>query len=184
MVCLGFFDGVHIGHRALINAARAVAAPRGWIVVAHTFDRAPSPHGVELTDVRERARLLTDAGADKVVVSAFDDDMRAMPGERFFREVVLGQMHAAHVVCGTDHRFGSGGATDVNALRALCAQYGVGLTVVPDVTLENGVKVSSTAIRQAIGAGDLALARDMLGRQPTDEMLKRFPPVAETRPTI
>lgn len=173
VVCLGFFDGVHIGHRALIDAARPIASANGWLVRAHTFDRAPSPRAAELTTADERVALLLEAGADEVIVSAFDDDMRMMPGEQFFREIVLGQMNAKHVVCGGDHRFGYLGAADAERLRKLCDESGVGLTVVPDVVLPGGVKVSSTAIRRAIADKDFALAAQMLGRQPSKAMIGR-----------
>lgn len=182
-MCLGFFDGVHIGHRALIDAARPIADANGWLVRAHTFDRAPSPHGVELTDANERVRLLLAAGADEVIVSAFDEAMRQMPGEQFFREIILGEMNARHVVCGEDHRFGYRGATDVAQLRAMCAQSGIGLTVVPDVALQGGVKVSSTGIRRALTRGDIELAARMLGRQPSEDMIGRVPLEAAQRPT-
>lgn len=173
VVCLGFFDGVHIGHRALLDVARPVAKANGWLVRAHTFDHAPSPRAAELTTADERVKLLLEAGADEVVVSAFDDAIRRMSGEDFFHRVILGDMNARHVVCGGDHRFGYRGATDTERLRAMCDENGVGLTVVPDVVLTGGLKVSSTAIRAAIAKGDQALAARMLGRDPTERMIQR-----------
>ena len=175
VVCLGFFDGVHRGHLALLRAARQEADRRGLPVCAHTFDPAPGNKGPELTTLEEREALLRAAGANIVAVTPFDDAMRHTSGEDFFRQIVLGRLHAAHVVCGDDHRFGYRGGCGITELRALCAQARVGLTVVPPVTLPDGARISSTGLRQALMAGDLCLARDMLGREPSPRMLALCP---------
>lgn len=175
VVCLGFFDGVHRGHLALLRAARQEADRRGLPVCVHTFDPAPGGKGPELTTLQEREMLLMDAGADIVAVTPFDDAMRRTAGEDFFRQVVLGKLRAAHVICGDDHRFGYKGQCGVPELRALCREAGVGLTIVPPVTLPDGTRISSTALRQALQAGDVALAREMLGREPSERMLALAP---------
>lgn len=175
VVCLGFFDGVHRGHLALIDAGRSVADRENWILCVHTFDHAPSPKGSELTGLPERRRLLLAAGADKVAVSAFDEKFRQMSGEEFFRRVVLEKLHARHVVCGDDHRFGYRGAWDAAALQAMCREAGIGCTVVPPVTLSGGLRISSTAVRNALASHDWALAEEMLGRKVPEEMKKAFP---------
>lgn len=170
VVCLGFFDGVHRGHLALLQAARREGDRRGLPVCVHTFDRAPGDKGIILTSLSEREQLLLAAGADRVAVSAFDEAMRRTDGETFFRRIVLERLHAAHVVCGDDHRFGYQGRCGVKELRVLCGQAGIGLTVVPPVTLPDGTRISSTALRSALQSGDLALAREMLGREPSESM--------------
>ena len=164
VVCLGFFDGVHKGHLSLLRAAKHIARDRGLIVCAHTFDRAPGEKDFSLTSLSEREALLKAAGADRVAVSAFDEEMRHMPGDEFFRRVVLEKLNARHVVCGDDHRFGYRGGWGVKELEALCREAGVGLTVCPPVALPDGTRVSSTAIRKAILAGNAHLAEEMLGR--------------------
>ncbi|MBE5787552.1 MAG: hypothetical protein E7324_08450 [Clostridiales bacterium] len=164
VVCLGFFDGVHRGHLALLAAARKVAASQGWLICAHTFDRAPGSKGALLTGLSRREELLKQAGADFVAVSPFDEQMRMMDGDAFFREIVLGQLHAAHVVCGDDHRFGHQGAWGVAELKNMCDEAGIGLTVVPEVALPGGMRISTSAIRKALADGDYALAEEMLGR--------------------
>lgn len=164
VVCLGFFDGVHRGHLSLLAAAKKAAAEQGWIVCAHTFDQAPSGKDFILTTLEQRKELLLAGGADEVAVSPFNDDMRRMSGDEFFRRVVLEQLNARHVVCGDDHRFGYKGAWGVRELAELCRDAGVGLTVVPTIALPDGTRVSSSAIRKAILAGDWALAEEMLGR--------------------
>ena len=172
VVCLGFFDGVHRGHLALVDAARAVAREKGWKVCVHTFDHAPGNKGDALTQLEEREALLLSAGADRVAVSHFDEGMRHMTGEDFFYHIVLEKLNARHVVCGDDHRFGYRGGWGIEELEDMCQAAGIGLTVVPPVTLEDGTRISSTAIREALARGDWALAEKMLGR-PLDEGMKK-----------
>ena len=164
VVCLGFFDGVHKGHLSLLRAAKDIARDQGLIVCVHTFDRAPGEKDFVLTTLDERVALLRAAGADRVAVSAFNEDMRRMSGDDFFRGIVLEKLNARHVVCGDDHRFGYKGGWGVKELEALCRQSGVGLTVCPPVSLPDGTRVSSTAIRKAILAGNIPLAEEMLER--------------------
>ena len=164
VVCLGFFDGVHKGHLSLLRAAKDIARDQGLIVCVHTFDRAPGEKDFVLTTLDERIALLRAAGADRVAVSAFSEDMRRMSGDDFFRGIVLDKLNARHVVCGDDHRFGYKGGWGVKELEALCEKNGVGLTVCPPVSLTDGARVSSTAIRKAILAGNAALAEEMLDR--------------------
>ncbi len=173
VVCLGFFDGVHKGHLSLLRAAKHIARDRGLIVCAHTFDRAPGEKDFALTTLGEREALLKEAGADQVAVSAFNDEMRRMSGDDFFRRIVLEKLNARHVVCGDDHRFGYRGGWGVKELEEMCRENGVGLTVCPPVSLPDGARVSSTAIRKAILAGDARLAEDMLGR-PLPPALKQI----------
>jgi riboflavin kinase/FMN adenylyltransferase len=179
VVCLGFFDGVHRGHLSLLRAAAGIAREKGLIVVAHTFDRAPGEKDFSLTFLSEREALLRAAGADRVAVSPFNEEMRHMSGDAFFRRIVLEKLNARHVVCGDDHRFGYRGAWGVKELEALCRENGVGLTVCPPVELPDGTRVSSTAIRRAILDGNFALAEEMLGR-PLPPALRRGPKNHET----
>ena len=186
VVCLGYFDGVHRGHLALLSAARREADRRGCPVVVHTFDCAPGSKGPQLTTLEEREQLLLAAGADRVAVSHFDEEMRHMPGDVFFRDVVVERLNACHVVCGDDHRFGYLGGWGVEELRALCESFGVGLTVVPPVTLENGQRVSSTAIRAALARGDARAAEEMLGRKlaPGPAARQDLPKTLDSSPKI
>lgn len=163
VVCLGFFDGVHTGHLRLLRTARQIADHFGLICAAHTFDVCPGK-GKPLTTLPERVSLLRFFGADTVYVTVFDDRVRNMSGEDFVKNILIGQMNAVHLVCGSDHRFGRGGACDIRALREICVRTGLALTVVPDECL-NGQRVSSTLIRKLVEAGDLEQADLMLGRK-------------------
>lgn len=173
VVCLGFFDGVHRGHLALLRTARAIADENGWRVCAHTFSSPPGGKRDCLTTLAERKALLLAAGADQVAVSPFDDRTRHMSGDAFFRRVIVEQLHAGHVVCGDDHRFGYQGAWGVAELSALCRAAGVALTVVPPVTLPDGERISTSAVKLALERGDLARAEEMLGRPLSPALRKK-----------
>lgn len=162
VVCLGYFDGVHLGHQALLRAGRAKADELGVSLCVHTFDRAPHEKGMELTTLQQREKWLRHFGADRVYVSAFDDALRCMSGREFFTRIVLAAMGAVHVVCGDDHRFGYQGQCGAAELLSLCREAGVGCTVVPGVE-QNGLRISSQAIRAALREGRRADAERMLG---------------------
>lgn len=173
VVCLGFFDGVHRGHLRLLQAARQIADQKGLLVCVHTFAHAPGNKSAVLTSLEERQRLLRQAGADLVAISDFDESMRHMSGPDFFDQIVCHRLQARHVVCGDDHRFGYQGAWGIKELQALCARAQIGLTVVPQVSLPDGRRISSSAIRQALVDGDEALAETMLGRKIDPELRRR-----------
>lgn len=165
VVCLGFFDGVHAGHRQLILTARRIADAQGLSLCVHTLDGQVLGKGKLLTDLETRTRLLLACGADRVESSRFDEELRHMPGDQFFSRVIVEKLGARHVVCGQDYRFGYQGKWGVEALEALCRQAGIGCTVVPPVTLPDGRKISSSLIRKALEDGDRALAAQLLGRE-------------------
>ena len=171
VVCLGYFDGVHLGHQALLRAGREKADALGVLLCVHTFDRAPRLKGMELTTLEQRQKWLRFYGADRVFVSTFDDALRRMSGHEFFTRIVLKEMAAVHVVCGDDHRFGYQGQCGPKELLSFCREAGIGCTVVPGVTL-GGQRVSSQAIRAALREGRLADAERMLGHPAEPELLR------------
>ncbi len=167
---LGTFDGVHLGHRRIIERTVTTARDNGGRAVLMTFD--PHPREVIgrkgeptylLTSVEERLSLLKDTGLDSCIVMPFTRDLSVLDASTFFQEYIVRRLHATQVVVGVDHAFGKGRAGNAEALQSLGRSQGVGVTVVSEL-LMNGVKVSSTAIRNAIGRGDVAQARDFLGR--------------------
>ena len=163
VLCLGFFDGLHKGHQALLqaglNAARQLSLP----LCVHTFDRSPSPFKQALTGLEERVQLLKEYGAEEVHVTPFDDEIRCMPGDVFFEQVILRDIGARYVICGHDHHFGYKGGWDASALENMCRAHGIGFEMVEECCLD-GEKISSTAIRKALQAGNISLAEKMLGR--------------------
>ena len=170
VVCLGYFDGVHLGHQALIRQGKSVARQNGLLLCVHTYDIPPikllKPDIAyrELCTFEEKCRLLKEAGANVVAVSCFDRALMHMSGADFFHRVVVNGMQAQHIVVGYDHRFGFMGDTGVDELRLLCRAAGIGLSVVEAVRTPEGRLISSSAVRAAIKEEDLALAQMMLGR--------------------
>lgn len=164
VVTIGTFDGVHRGHQALIDRARAAGSP----VVAVTFE----PHPVEvfapdkaprrLTTIERRVELLHEVGADEVRVLAFDREMAAWSPQEFVDRVVVGQLRAAAVVVGENFTFGAKAAGTCDFLREAGQRYGF---VLDEVALLGGdVPWSSTRIRAMIAAGDVRGAAQILSR--------------------
>lgn len=180
VICLGFFDGVHLGHRKLIEEAGLIRNRNGWGLCVHTYDVPPQKavdpdcDYLELTPLNEKVPLLLSAGADLVGVSCFDANLMHMSGEDFVKHALLGDLNVKHIVVGFDHRFGYRADTDTHRLAEICKRQGIGLTVVPPVTTPEGVLVSSTAIKKAIIRGEMALAEEMLGRAPDPQMIRRI----------
>ena len=178
VVCLGYFDGVHRGHKALIEAAKEIADNSHLTCCVHALDRSPAqvlyPERTVplLTTMEEKIRLFAEAQVDVLAITSFDDHVRHLPGRVFFEEILLGRLNARAIVAGDDHRFGYRGDTGSAELARMCGEKGIELTVVPRVTLEDGSVISSSAIRAALEQGDLQRAQEMLGREPDAEMLR------------
>jgi riboflavin kinase/FMN adenylyltransferase len=167
VIAPGNHDGVHLGHRALIRSARAFAHSQGLETRALTFDPHPatvldgSRTKEVLTRQPRRAELLRAAGADRVSVQPFTPDFAALSPEAFV-EVLLAQGARALVV-GPDFRFGCMRGGDVALLQRLGQQRDFSVLIEPSVLL-GGERVSSSAIRSALRAGDVLRASQLLGR--------------------
>ena len=167
VVTIGNFDGVHRGHRAVIERARATADARGLPLVAVTFD--PHPMAVlrpehapsMLTTLETRARLLGAVGVDHVLVVPFDRATAAWTPREFVDRVLVTALHAAAVVVGANFRFGHRAAGDLALLREVGAEEGFEAV---GVELDGGPQVwSSTYVRTCLASGDVAGAAEALG---------------------
>ena len=168
-VALGVFDGVHLGHRAILGLAVSQAGSGDMRSVACTFD----PHPMEIlqperaplsiTTLEERLALIQDCGLDAAVVLPFTRELAAMEPEAFVKDVLVTRLGARDVVVGFNHRFGRGARGDAALLRSLGERLGF-RTHVADPLLVDGVAVSSTEIRGALQRGDLSVASRLLGR--------------------
>lgn len=169
VVTPGNHDGVHLGHRALLSAARARAARDGSSATALTFDPhpaavlAPDRAPPLLTTIDRRRELLLALGADSVFVQRFDRAFASESPEEFVRSMLVDELHASGVVVGRDFHFGRGRAGDVAKLAELGRAHGFDVTTV-DPVLVDGEVVSSTRIRAALRQGDVQLASRLLGR--------------------
>ena len=163
-VALGAFDGVHLGHRAVILAAVEAAEKEGLVPAVFTFSDLPksAPGAWQLTRFGEKARLIEALGAELMLAPAFNEEVRSIEAERFVKEILVGRLKARHIFCGEDHRFGCMAKGDPELLKRTAAPFGVAVTVVPPVTA-NGEKISSTRIRALISEGRIDTARALLG---------------------
>lgn len=162
------FDGVHLGHQALIRGLVGGARAAGATAIAATFDPLPAqvlaqdPPQSTLADAPERAALLEHAGATDVIVFTFDKAFSQQSAEAFIKRVTSAG-DVQRIVVGPDFQFGHGREGAVPALQGLGEKYGFAVTVVEPIAL-GGAVVSSTRIRQALREGDLATAQALLGR--------------------
>jgi riboflavin kinase/FMN adenylyltransferase len=170
VVTIGNFDGVHRGHRLVLDRARAAAGALGphVPVVVVTFEPhpmavlAPERAPVALTTVAQRSRLLAATGHEHVLVLPFDRAMAAWSPEEFVRRVLVDTLHAAVVVVGANFRFGHRASGDVDTLRQLGGRLGF---TVDGLDLVGGDPPwSSTVVRQALDRGDVEAAAAVLGR--------------------
>ncbi|HEU5420503.1 MAG TPA: bifunctional riboflavin kinase/FAD synthetase [Streptosporangiaceae bacterium] len=169
VVTVGVFDGVHRGHQRIVARAAAAAAGRGLPVVVVTFDPHPAEvirpgsHPALLCSPRRRCELLAGLGVSAVCVLPFSYEFSQLGPDEFVRAVLVDRLHAAHVVVGEDFRFGHKAAGDVALLAELGEKYDFSAEGVPLLT-DGEVRISSSAIRKLLSAGDVAAAGRLLGR--------------------
>jgi riboflavin kinase / FMN adenylyltransferase len=168
-LALGAFDGLHLGHVAVLRAA-SKARPDARLAVA-AFEPPPKCYfaGTDaspfrLNTPRLRAGRASDVGAQMMFAIGFDATMAAMTADAFVRDVLVGGLGPAHVTIGHDFRFGAGRAGDGALLADMGQELGFGVTIVPPVLDHSGVRYSSTRVREAIKAGHLAMVTALLGR--------------------
>jgi riboflavin kinase / FMN adenylyltransferase len=169
VVTIGVFDGVHRGHQRVVARAVEDAAQLGLPVVVVTFDPhpdevvRPGSHPPFLSTTRRRAELLAGLGAEAVCVLPFTPEFSRLGPDEFVRVVLVDRLHAARVVVGEDFRFGHRATGDVALLAELGEKYDFVAEAEPLLT-DDGVRISSTAIREQLASGDVAAAARDLGR--------------------
>ncbi|MGI8663909.1 MAG: bifunctional riboflavin kinase/FAD synthetase [Acidimicrobiales bacterium] len=174
-VTIGAYDGVHRGHRAVIGRVRALAAERNLESAVVTFDRHPAsvvrPASAPklLTDLDQKLELLEETGVDHALVVHFDEERANETAEAFVAEVLVGCLRVRLVVVGADFHFGHGRKGNVELLARMGSDHGfdvLGLELVgiDGHPADEAQRVSSTGIRSALSAGDLAQANTALGR--------------------
>ena len=167
VIALGFFDGVHTGHGALLSRVREKAAALEAVPTAFTFDAHPGSRITGavtplINSAADRADLMRRLyGIREIIVAHFDSMMR-MDWRDFVTEYLVKEHGAAHVVAGHDFHFGYKGEGNPQRLQDLCRELGIGCDIIPKVELE-GITVSSTYIRTLIAQGEMERAMEFLG---------------------
>ena len=172
VIALGFFDGVHLGHGALLGRVAEVARETGAVPAAVTFDthpenlilKAPVPL---LSSPADRAGLMRRCyGIRDVIVAHFDDRMMHMHWEDFITQYLMEELGAVHLVAGHDFHFGYKGEGNPDRLRDKCAQLGLGCDIIPAVVKDH-ITISSTYIRNLVAQGEIERANVFLGHPHT-----------------
>ena len=168
VIALGFFDGVHRGHGALLRKAAERAGELNAAPAVFTFDRSPKEFvtgkPVLLINSNDDRRDIIRRvyGIQRVIFAPFDREMMTMPWQDFITELLVKQYGAVHLVAGHDYRFGHKNEGTVERLREKCRELGLGCDIIPKVELE-GITVSSTYIRTLLEQGDVERAALFLG---------------------
>lgn len=170
VLCVGAFDGVHLGHRALLARVRSRAADRQLTPLAISFEPIPREFFARgeplprLTSAREKIGLLFEAGIERLLSLRFDAALAAMPAERFIEDVLVARAGAREIWVGADFRFGHARRGDIAMLHAFAGRGGFTVEVMPDVGLDGG-RASSSAIRAQLAQGEFDAAARLLGRR-------------------
>jgi riboflavin kinase / FMN adenylyltransferase len=169
-VTIGFFDGVHRGHQAVVRRTVEIASSRGLAPVVVTFDRHPREvltPGAEprlLTTLDRKASLIAELGVGALVVLAFTEDFSRWPSEDFVRRVLVEGLRAEHAVVGSNFTFGHKAEGNLSMLTDLGGTHGFSVEAVSVLKID-GRPVSSSSIREALSSGDLEWPTTALGRR-------------------
>ena len=167
---IGFFDGVHIGHRYLLEQVRELALAEGMPSMVVTFRQHPASVLRPEEDVRvlstldEKLAKIEDCGIDYVAVLDFTPQMAQTSARDFMRDTLVRRLKGRMLVLGYDHRFGRRSAETIDDYREYAGQLGMDVRLARELLLPDGVHASSSAIRRALAAGDIVLANRLLGR--------------------
>jgi riboflavin kinase/FMN adenylyltransferase len=168
-VTIGKFDGIHLGHQALLAETLALAEDHLLVPAVITFDRHPgsvlNPAGEvsPLIGPTQKNELLAEAGIEVVLTLPFDEALAKFSPKQFVEEILVSGLSAKAVVVGSDFRFGAGQSGDIETLRALGAELGFVVKVVESVEVD-GKRVSTTLIRELLSQGQVKEAAKLLGR--------------------
>jgi riboflavin kinase / FMN adenylyltransferase len=169
VLTVGNYDGVHLGHQHMIGVVKSRAAELGASATVLVFEPSskefidPAAAPPRLTRWREKYRALQAQGVDRLVTLRFDEAMRAMTPERFVDELMVAGLGVRHVVVGNDFRYGAHAGGTIDSLRHAGGVHGFGVEQIEPFVFD-GVRVSSTAVRERLRGGDFEGAGRLLGR--------------------
>ncbi len=165
-IALGTFDGVHLGHQTVINEMKKYADSRSLEKTIVTFSDVPKQYGKEaslLISTEEKLAIFEKMAIDTVLIIPFNQQVKNMSAEDFY-QFLKEKLNAKLIVVGKDFRFGYQARGDIQYLKRACGEDGIELIAL-DIVNNQQSKVSSSAIRKALQAGDISLANAMLGRE-------------------
>ena len=169
VLAIGNFDGVHLGHAALVRQLADAAVRLQSVPTVLTFEPHPREFFVpasapaRLTTLREKLELLGDSGASQAMICPFNAAFAALSADEFIERVLVRSLQVKHLIIGDDFRFGRGRVGDFAMLQAAGTRFGFTVKTMPSVTVD-GERVSSSAVRAALAAGEMERAARLLGR--------------------
>jgi riboflavin kinase/FMN adenylyltransferase len=169
VLAIGNFDGVHLGHAALLRRLAKVAESSRLAPTVLTFEPhpreffAPESAPARLTTLREKLELLAECGATQAMICPFNAAFAALSADEFIEQVLVSGCQVRHLIIGDDFRFGRGRTGDFALLQAAGQRFGFAVEAMGSVTVD-GERVSSSAVRQALATGNMARAALLLGR--------------------
>ncbi len=166
-VALGFFDGVHLGHKAVIESAVKYSRENNIPAVVWTFLNSPKKKSLSslpsITDNDERKQLLEALGVDILIAFPFSEDVKGLTKDKFVNTVLKEDLNADKVFCGFNYTFGAGGKGTPEELKQLCKEQNISVEISKEISVD-GETVSSTRIREYIENGFPEKASKLLGR--------------------
>lgn len=168
-VALGTFDGLHIGHTEVLQTMKAASKKLGLKSFVYTFSNHPreilTPQNVpsKIMDIDEKVQIFTRIDVDFLALIKFDENQIRIEPEDFIKDILIGRLNMKHLTVGYDYRFGKKARGDVKMLLDFAPIYGYTYDIVEPV-LKDGVRVSSTLIRELLAEGDIESANHYLGR--------------------
>ncbi len=169
VLAIGNFDGVHLGHAALLRRLAEIASQSGLAPTVLTFEPhpreffAPASAPARLTTLREKLELLAEYGASQAMICPFNAAFAALSADEFIEQVLVRGCQVRHLIIGDDFRFGCGRSGDFALLQAAGLRHGFTVEAMGSVTID-GERVSSSAVRESLAAGNMARAARLLGR--------------------
>jgi riboflavin kinase/FMN adenylyltransferase len=169
VLTIGNFDGVHRGHRALLAELKAKAVELALPATVLTFEPhprelfAPDQAPARLASLRDKLELLAECGVDRVHVLRFNRQLAALTAEQFIERILVQGLSVRHLIIGDDFRFGRARGGDFASLQKAAQQYRFAVEAMRTVDFD-GIRVSSSAVREALATGNLELVKELLGR--------------------
>ena len=169
VLTIGNFDGVHLGHRALLAELTAKARELALPATVLTFEPhprelfAPDQAPARLASLRDKIELLADCGVDRVHVCRFNRKLAALSAEQFVERILVQGLSLRHLIVGDDFRFGKGRGGDFALLQRMGREHRFAVEAMHTVDF-GGIRVSSSAVREALAAGNIEHAEELLGR--------------------